>query len=457
MRYDHTTSANLKKQLHEERESSKKLRENMDVQAKELQSKLKGKEREQQELNEDRLRLSLALQTANQQIGDLKSQLSRMESQLSSLLDKQKDRGTSELSPEQQLQLELNNLRLELQHVRDELMQEKQNVVHYKAIAVANEEALKENSDVSHTFKLSMEAKFQEAQAENELLQKEIAELKDSLTSTKEIFNSERELLNSKIAQFHDQLGEARAAYESLKQQLQVITEREKMLQDDVRIQSQLAKDSQTNYERELVLHAADVQALSAMKEQLHSTEKSLKDSQIQLETFQRNMQSKEASWEEQKSLLRKQLTDVESTIKSLREQNDILHSQLETVTAQALKIQQQAKEPMASLEGATDTSEKTIRDLREVVRFLRSDKDILQCKYELLQQEKLRFQQQADHNTRLLAELEAKLRGVFLGLISFSCCTRSKNATLLEVKRRNSTNYSSSSYSNSIYCVKAM
>jgi nucleoprotein TPR len=123
----------------------------------------------------------------------------------------------------------------------------------------------------------------------------------------------------------------------------------------------------------------------------------------------------KGSSWEEQKLNLTKQIQNMEERIKSLSEQNDLLHSQFDTVTSQAAKIQlhQEDIDSLTSSSTVTSSEDKTIKELRELIRFLRSDKDILECKYELVQQETLRYKQQVEFNQREIKELEERIRQV--------------------------------------------
>lgn len=50
-----------------------------------------------------------------------------------------------------------------------------------------------------------------------------------------------------------------------------------------------------------------------------------------------------------------------------MSEQNEVLHNHIETLNAEVMKIQQQSTKDVGE-EVLTDTSDKTIKELREVV-----------------------------------------------------------------------------------------
>jgi chromosome segregation ATPase len=176
------------------------------------------------------------LQNIQQQLVDTKQQLSKTESQLSYFIEKQRESVSvsSSSSPEdllqQQLQQELSSIKLELQNYKEQLNHEKENTAQYKAIAIANEQALKEMSDLSDTYKQSFQQKLDEANSQTEKYQITIKELQDTLESTREIFNSERDLMNSKVDSLTVQLKETKAEKESLQQNMSQVEEREQLL-----------------------------------------------------------------------------------------------------------------------------------------------------------------------------------------------------------------------------------
>jgi nucleoprotein TPR len=114
-------------------------------------------------------------------------------------------------------------------------------------------------------------------------------------------------------------------------------------------------------------------------------------------------------------------LSEVEKRCTELKDQNDKLHRHLEDVSAQALSIQQRANTQPSSAEtgeGASATEgedgakspEHQLAELRDVIRYVRREKEILECQHELNLQESRRLKQQLDQTNKSLEETRALL-----------------------------------------------
>jgi nucleoprotein TPR len=90
-------------------------------------------------------------------------------------------------------------------------------------------------------------------------------------------------------------------------------------------------------------------------------------------------------------------------------EQNKILHDQFESISTRinALKDQPPAESEPA---GNATTEGEATRNLSEVIRYLRREKDILDREHEIATQKTVRMQQQIDHLQRSLDETRALL-----------------------------------------------
>ena len=98
-----------------------------------------------------------------------------------------------------------------------------------------------------------------------------------------------------------------------------------------------------------------------------------------------------------------------------LKNQNEMLLSQLENVSSQSKRIQEIDYNIPESGEVATgeDGVNKKYQDMVEIVRFVRREKDILQCQYDLLDHESKKYRSKCEHLQKSLDQAEARLKEV--------------------------------------------
>ena len=94
----------------------------------------------------------------------------------------------------------------------------------------------------------------------------------------------------------------------------------------------------------------------------------------------------KEKSIEEEKEVIRASSTEAEKLLKESRDQNEALHKQLATIVDQVEKGQAARIEAAAAVDGPAIGSEeavalqKVVSELREVVRYIRSENAMIQA-----------------------------------------------------------------------------
>jgi nucleoprotein TPR len=94
--------------------------------------------------------------------------------------------------------------------------------------------------------------------------------------------------------------------------------------------------------------------------------------------------------------------------IKDLTSQNTLLHEHLESITAQATAARQTTDSETGATEGAAE--DKTISQLRDVIRHLRASKEIVEVKLESTSQEVARVTLKLEQTERSLDEARRAL-----------------------------------------------
>jgi hypothetical protein len=120
------------------------------------------------------------------------------------------------------------------------------------------------------------------------------------------------------------------------------------------------------------------------------------------------------AAWEEQQKSHQKELEELQARVadlkvcpssthmlrlftlalihafSALQGQNEVLHNHLQALTSKAAQIQAAASEVPEGF--APSGEEKTIEELRQLVGYLKKEREIVECKHELAQQEATRY-----------------------------------------------------------------
>lgn len=213
--------------------------------------------------------------------------------------------------------------------------------------------------------------------------------------------------------------------------------------QSDMRRQARLAKEAHERYQRELLDHAEDVKRLSRVTQKLEGLRTTLRESQTAEEVAKANLLASEASWNLQKEALEQEISDYKkryvcysfpdeivqanmffahSRCDNLTTQNAVLHDHLQNFGSQAARLEQT---PSSADEGvATGDKVDSEDQLREVIRYLRREKDIGDLQLEFNKQELVRLRQQLDFATRSLEEARTALTEVCLPDVSSILCS---------------------------------
>ena len=408
----------LKEKLKEEVTATNQLRDRKELEAKEWQSRIDALQAEHQTSREALIAAKTSLEHTTSKVDDLTKQIKSLEEQLA--IYQPKAAGADASSPgtrEEQLQAQLVHLRAELARHQAEAESSREHLAQFQAISQTNEDRLAE-----------MTATFEELKKEHE--QKLEENVKTIAALETKLANAEERAQNaaSNLVEMQSKADEERTMWrkekEGIEAQLRSLQTIEKQMKDmesrflrDLRHQAAESKSAHENYERELVNHARDIETLNKLKDKHNRQSVDLERFKAASETAFTNLREAEVSWESQKSILQASLADAEKRCSELKDQNEKLHRQLEDVSAQALKIQQRANAPLATgvdgtTEGetATGTPEQQAAELRDIIQYVRRQKDILQCQHDLNMQESRRLKQQLETANRSLEEIRAQL-----------------------------------------------
>ncbi|KAI5479511.1 nucleoprotein TPR [Pseudohyphozyma bogoriensis] len=406
----------------QETDASRQLALRKELEAKTFQDRVDKLTAEHQETREALIMARAAKEHLDQRVADLSAQVTAREEKLRVYEGRTSASEESSQTREQQLEVTVAELRVELKTAQTDLENAKAHVQQYKAIAETEGDSLRDITATYDEFKAKMDGAVEEKQAEISSLQERLHSLTSDLTTA-----------NNQNSELHRQIDTERTAFEkerktfedglvNLRSADQAAREAQLAAQDDVRRQAQLAKDAHEKYDREVVAHAEDIKRLSEIREELESVRTTIREYQTASEVATANLTTSEASWTRQKTTLEQEITDLKKRTDDLNSQNAILHSQLETFGSQAAFLQSRlsnatvggegegAAATADSVDAITSSLNSTVDQLREVIRYLRREKEIVDLQLEFSKQEAARLRQQLEFTSKSLEESRTAL-----------------------------------------------
>ncbi|KAL8695133.1 MAG: hypothetical protein Q9218_000301 [Villophora microphyllina] len=316
-----------------------------------------------------------------------------------------------QMSPtkEQELGVEVSELRRDLELAKNELENVKAQVEQYKSISQSSEEELQSLNETQELYRQDMDRILEERNAQIRQLEQRLSDVHNELTST----NSEVTELRTKQAEADRKSQEQRSLYENEIAQLKDQDDRHataaKFHQEDLKAQAEIAQQAQQNYENELVKHAEAAKALQKVRNDFNELKVQVVELKTDADSARTSLAQSEESWLDAKARYEREITNLTEGKQNLSRQNDRLHQQLETLGSQIAKFQKRPSSDDADQRGDTSISS-GLDNLQEVIKYLRREKEIVDVQLELTSQEMKSLKQQLDYTQSQLDETRLKL-----------------------------------------------
>ncbi|CUM68607.1 uncharacterized protein PRCAT00006334001 [Priceomyces carsonii] len=277
-------------------------------------------------------------------------------------------------------------LLIELEQLKEDLHIAESQVNEFSKLAQAAEEALMNATNSFDDYKTQSDKNYNALLKEKLEFENEINTLKQDLKVSDSKLVSMNEQNTIRIDTLKSQLDEfsqKASSYDSLQKDYENKLE---LLTSDLNNQVQVVTDTQAKYIAELKKNEELSRNISSVKEEADSLKENLQSLNNEIKNLKHELDSKDVKLSEEKQNLEEQLESSKTKIKDLQEQNSIILNQFE--------LTKSSNNP----ESENDS------DLKEVVTYLRREKENAEARATNFSEEHQRLQQRLE---QALTELE--------------------------------------------------
>ena len=314
----------------------------------------------------------------------------------------------SSLSKEQELAVQVSELKRDLDLARTELENVKGQVEQYKAISQASEEELSSLNETQELYRQECEKLIEEKDSKIKDLEQRVEDTTAELAAT----NSELSDLRNEQSENGRRLDEQKKTFEADLAKLKDDADRHaaaaQYYQEDLKAQANIAQQAQQNYESELIKHGDAAKALQKVRADYNELTLEVAGIKAEAESARTSLSQSEESWGESRERYERELAELKANRGNLSAQNNRLHQQLENVTAQISTLNRRVLS-----EGETagdDVPASNLDNLQEVINYLRREKAIVDVQLELSNQGEKRLKQQLDYTQSQLDDTRLRL-----------------------------------------------
>merc|ERR1712142_921445 len=308
----------------------------------------------------------------------------------------------------------------ELKSVNSQLVEAKRRAEEYKGISEAAEARMVESSATMQELQGQLESKVKQAETE-----KEMAEKKSGITETENMkLKSKIKELESEAGasggELRERLRSSLAELDELRVRMASAESVETDAKEEAARLAEEAREAQEKYEREIVQHARDIEALNKIKADMKTKKSDKAEWEAEKKRLNEKLNTQMKTHKDEIVNLKAEGSSIREQLETVKGENDCLHKQLERVSQQMTDMSAAGLNQSGSADTSMNTStmsNTSINDedanpnqLMSIIKYLRQEKEILSGRLEVLQAESARTQSQLDYQVKVASEYQATL-----------------------------------------------
>ena len=329
-----------------------------------------------------------------------------------------------------QREVDLDKARSECEVLRAQLEASERHAEQYRKISASTESLLKELRERFSAARAAYEEELSALKGEVESMRNEMAERRQSLMESVREADDAREALIAASKKHDEEVSELRSELELAKEAQARAEQHMGVLKSDTAVFEASAKEATSNYERELAMHAQAAAELRKAESVVESLQAELTAAKQRTGDVTATCIRAERALEEEKQRANSLQQSLRDEVAALRHTNDLLHSQVQTMSAQVSRLQNERMKRAGVEDDKTEEGEGTVggedtgdagdeltelrqaaAELRDVVKYMKRERDMLEAKLSLTETEKNRYIAELTSTQKALDEARAELK----------------------------------------------
>lgn len=317
----------------------------------------------------------------------------------------------SSLSHEQELAVEVSELKRDLDLKTAELVKAEEHVEEYKSIAQEAEERLQQFVETNDDDKADLQATLAEREGKIKDLEQRVEDLSGELNSTMTDLTKLRDEHVECDRRREESQTAHQAEVERLKTHIEKLDDDLVLYKEATKEQQKIAEQRQQNYETELVNHTEAVKTVQTVRAEANQLRLDLAEFKSRVNNATADIQQKEASWSETESRYKQELLDIKNRREEVEKHNKSLHDSLETLNTQLAALRKERSAAITNDNGDDEVNvSQDLSSFNETIRYLRQEKEIIEVRHHMTSSDLERTKRQLEFTQSQLDETRLKL-----------------------------------------------